>query len=200
MYRDIDIAVQHGGIDFLREKAFAAGFIATLQRGINSRAADAREIAAEPVQPSGQVTRDQRGRIEQRAVPVEDDQVEAARLGGLAGRLWLCGKHVVGPDPEALLGRLGADTINGRIDRLVITDTEVLVVDYKTNRPAPARIEDADPAYLAQMAVYVAVLREVFPGRTIEAALVWTDGPKLMTIPEELLAASLVRLGQPVDR
>lgn len=29
----------------------------------------------------------------------------------LAGRLWLCGKHVVGPDPEALLARMGADTI-----------------------------------------------------------------------------------------
>jgi protein-tyrosine phosphatase len=28
-----------------------------------------------------------------------------------AGRLWLCGKHVVGPDPEALLTALGATTI-----------------------------------------------------------------------------------------
>lgn len=29
----------------------------------------------------------------------------------LTGRLWLCGKHVVGPDPEAALARVGADTI-----------------------------------------------------------------------------------------
>ena len=50
--------------------------------------------------------------------------------------------------------------MRGEVDRLVVTDSAVLVVDYKTNRPAPARIEDADPAYLAQMAVYVAVLRE----------------------------------------
>ncbi len=27
------------------------------------------------------------------------------------GRLWLCGKHAVGPDPEALLARVGATTI-----------------------------------------------------------------------------------------
>lgn len=27
------------------------------------------------------------------------------------GRLWLCGKHAVAPDPEALLERLGATTI-----------------------------------------------------------------------------------------
>ena len=58
----------------------------------------------------------------------------------------------------------------------------------------PDRIEDADPPYLAQMAVYVAVLRAVFPGRRVEAALVWTDGPKLMPIPDNLVAATLAEL------
>jgi ATP-dependent helicase/nuclease subunit A len=55
--------------------------------------------------------------------------------------------------------------ISGRIDRLVVLPDRVLVVDFKTNRPSPARIEDADPAYLRQMALYAAVLAEVFPGR-----------------------------------
>ena len=41
------------------------------------------------------------------------------------------------------------------------------------------------------MAVYRAVLAEVFPGRRIEAALVWTDGPKLMPVPEKLMEAML---------
>ena len=50
------------------------------------------------------------------------------------------------------------------------------------------------------MALYWAVLKTLFPERHVEAALVWTDGPELMVIPEELLAASLVRLAQPVDR
>ncbi|EJL30491.1 double-strand break repair helicase AddA, alphaproteobacterial type [Caulobacter sp. AP07] len=84
--------------------------------------------------------------------------------------------------------------ISGRVDRLVVTPQRVLVVDYKTNRPSPARIEDADPAYLSQMAVYAAVLAEVFPGRAIEAAIVWTDGPKLMAVPEKVMAAALARL------
>jgi ATP-dependent helicase/nuclease subunit A len=85
--------------------------------------------------------------------------------------------------------------ISGRIDRLVVLPDRVLVADFKTNRPSPARIEDADPAYLRQMAIYAAVLADVFPGRTVEAALVWTDGPKLMPIPENLLAKSLADLG-----
>jgi ATP-dependent helicase/nuclease subunit A len=86
--------------------------------------------------------------------------------------------------------------ISGRIDRLVILSTRVLVADFKTNRPSPDRIEDADPAYLRQMAIYAAVLADVFPGHAIEAALVWTDGPKLMPVPENLLAQSLAELGR----
>ncbi|MDR3507786.1 MAG: double-strand break repair helicase AddA [Caulobacteraceae bacterium] len=86
-------------------------------------------------------------------------------------------------------------TVSGRIDRLVIEADRVLVVDYKTNRPAPHRVEDADRAYLVQMSVYAAVLGEVFPGRRIEAALVWTDGPKLMAVPEKIIAETLASLG-----
>ncbi|CAN7638180.1 double-strand break repair helicase AddA [Phenylobacterium sp. LjRoot225] len=86
--------------------------------------------------------------------------------------------------------------ISGRIDRLVVLPDRVLVADFKTNRPSPARIEDADPAYLRQMAVYAAVLAEVFPGRRVEAALIWTDGPKLMPVPENLMAQSLAQLGR----
>jgi ATP-dependent helicase/nuclease subunit A len=81
--------------------------------------------------------------------------------------------------------------VSGRVDRLLVAYDRVLVVDYKPNRPAPARIEDADPVYVLQMAVYWSVLQEVFPGRRIEAALVWTDGPRLMPVPENLMAEAL---------
>ena len=84
--------------------------------------------------------------------------------------------------------------VSGQVDRLAITPEAVLIGDYKTNRPAPTQVEDADPAYLTQMAVYVAVLAEVFPERRIEAALVWTDGPKLMPIPENIVAERLALL------
>jgi ATP-dependent helicase/nuclease subunit A len=67
----------------------------------------------------------------------------------------------------------------------------MLVVDYKTNRPAPDRIEDADPAYVLQMAVYASVLARLYPNYTVEAALVWTDGPRLMSVPDGLMQAAL---------
>lgn len=103
---------------------------------------------------------------------------------------------VFGPGSRAevaLTGRVGSATFAGRMDRLVVSADRVLVVDYKTNRPAPLRIEDADPAYIVQMAVYVSILRQLYPRHGVEAALVWTDGPNLMPIPDEMLAAALVR-------
>jgi ATP-dependent helicase/nuclease subunit A len=84
--------------------------------------------------------------------------------------------------------------ISGRLDRLVVEPGRVLIVDFKTNRPAPARIEEADIAYIRQMALYAAVLGEIYPDRAIAAALVWTDGPKLMPVPPALMADCLQRL------
>jgi len=40
-----------------------------------------------------------------------DGGVDEVPLPEGPGRLWLCGKHAVAPDPEALLERLGATTI-----------------------------------------------------------------------------------------
>jgi ATP-dependent helicase/nuclease subunit A len=102
---------------------------------------------------------------------------------------------VAGGAPELPKGL----AVSGRVDRMVVSPERVLVVDFKTNRPAPARVDQADPAYLIQMAVYVAVLRAVFPGRKVEAALVWTDGPKLMPVPDDVIAARLAELSRAVD-
>ncbi len=77
--------------------------------------------------------------------------------------------------------------IAGQIDRLVVTDEAVLVVDYKTNRPPPERVDDVAAAYLAQMAAYRAALARIFPDRPVRCALLWTDGPRLMALPDVLL-------------
>ena len=84
--------------------------------------------------------------------------------------------------------------VEGQIDRLVEHGPDLLILDYKTNRPSPERPEDVAPAYIAQLAAYRAALGKLFPGRAIRAALLWTDGPKLMEIPEAMLNAAECRL------
>jgi ATP-dependent helicase/nuclease subunit A len=81
--------------------------------------------------------------------------------------------------------------ISGQVDRLVVTPEAVLIADYKTNRPAPRRIEDVPDAYLRQLALYRAVLMRLYPDRPVRAALIWTDVPDLMEISEANLDAAL---------
>ncbi|MFH1518782.1 MAG: PD-(D/E)XK nuclease family protein, partial [Pseudomonadota bacterium] len=83
--------------------------------------------------------------------------------------------------------------INGRVDRLVVTPERVLVIDFKTDQPAPETVSGVADTYMAQMAAYWAVLRQAYRGRDVVAALCWTDGPKLMVLPEANLLASLKR-------
>ena len=83
--------------------------------------------------------------------------------------------------------------INGQIDRLVITDHEVLIVDYKTNRPPPKSADQVPSVYMAQMAAYRALLEVLHPDKTIRCALLWTDIPNLMELPGERLDQVLKR-------
>jgi ATP-dependent helicase/nuclease subunit A len=81
--------------------------------------------------------------------------------------------------------------LTGQIDRLAVSDDEVLIADYKTNRPPPAAPEAADPLYIRQLAAYRAALARLYPGRPIRCVLVWTDGPRIMEIPARLLDTAL---------
>jgi ATP-dependent helicase/nuclease subunit A len=88
-------------------------------------------------------------------------------------------------------------TVSGQIDRLVVTPDAVLIADYKTNRPVPDNVADVERGYggyVAQLALYRAVLARLYPGRAVRAALVWTDGPDLMEISGEMLEQAVARL------
>jgi ATP-dependent helicase/nuclease subunit A len=93
-----------------------------------------------------------------------------------------------------VIGKLGDRIVNGRVDRLVVSATEILIVDYKTDRPAPARVQDVGEAYTAQMAAYRHILSQSWPDRPVHCLLVWTDGPKLMEIPGADLDRALKRV------
>jgi len=84
--------------------------------------------------------------------------------------------------------------VSGQIDRLAVTDAEVLIGDYKTNRPAPRTVAEVPPGYVRQLALYRAVLHKLYPDRPVRAALIWTDVPDLMELSADLLDAGMARL------
>ncbi|MFV0298221.1 MAG: double-strand break repair helicase AddA, partial [Hyphomicrobiaceae bacterium] len=75
----------------------------------------------------------------------------------------------------------------GQLDRIVVSDHEILIVDFKTNRPPPTELEKVAHAYVLQLAAYRLAVSQAFPDRKIRAALLWTDGPNLMEIPPDRL-------------
>ena len=86
--------------------------------------------------------------------------------------------------------------VSGKIDRLAVTGNEVLIVDYKTNRPAPASLAEVPDAYIIQMALYRALLQPLYPGRPVSAALLFTEAPNLIVLPETVMDEALARLTQ----
>lgn len=92
---------------------------------------------------------------------------------------------------EAPIAAVIADglVVTGTADRLLVTDAEVLVADFKTGRRAPLHLDRIPPAHLRQMAAYRAALRVVFPDRPVRAALLYTATPVLHSLPDDLLDA-----------
>src|SRR5690606_13995207 len=87
--------------------------------------------------------------------------------------------------PEApIIGRVSGRAVSGIVDRLAIDGDRVLVLDFKTDRPAPTSAADAPDAYVLQLALYREVLRAIFPNKTVSCALLWTEAPHLMELSQ----------------
>lgn len=79
-------------------------------------------------------------------------------------------------------GVIADQVISGQIDRLVISEKEIWIVDYKTNRPPPKKPEDVLPVYRKQLFSYRDLIQKIYPDHTIHCGLLWTDGPFFMPI------------------
>jgi ATP-dependent helicase/nuclease subunit A len=84
--------------------------------------------------------------------------------------------------------------VSGQIDRLVVSQSEVLIVDFKTNHNPPKLPAEAPNTYVRQLALYRAVLRKLYPQRPVRAALLWTGTPELMEISTPALDAQLAAI------
>ncbi|HET6184707.1 MAG TPA: double-strand break repair helicase AddA [Acetobacteraceae bacterium] len=95
-----------------------------------------------------------------------------------------------GPGSRAevpISGLVGDQVVGGLVDRLAVLPGRVLIADYKTNRRPPARPEATPVLYLRQIAAYRAVLRQVFPGRVVDCALIWTEAGRADWLDASLL-------------
>ena len=88
-----------------------------------------------------------------------------------------------------LIGEINGQIISAQIDRLVIEDDRIIIVDYKTNRLPPGDASEVPELYLHQMANYKEALQHIYHGHTVECFLLWTVGPNFIRLEEEVLEA-----------
>ncbi|MEM7072823.1 MAG: PD-(D/E)XK nuclease family protein, partial [Pseudomonadota bacterium] len=81
----------------------------------------------------------------------------------------------------------GYHTVIGRIDRLVLYQDTILIVEYKSSKTIPQTPEQIKPAQLRQLAAYRDAAGAIYPDRSIETLMIWTDGPIIMNVPHHLL-------------
>lgn len=84
--------------------------------------------------------------------------------------------------------------ISGQIDRLMVRDDEILILDYKSNRPPPEMAKDVSLQYLGQMAAYRALLSQSYPDYNIKTAILWTFTGKLMALTDDQLDDAFVKI------
>ena len=123
-----------------------------------------------------------------------DEMVEAA-LAVLSMPEWA---DLFGPDSLAevpLAATVGDQVIAGTIDRLLIRRDLVRIVDFKTARRPAADLGEVPGSILRQMAAYVAALEAIYPGRAVEAAVLYTQTPRLIALPAALLVSLKPGLG-----
>jgi ATP-dependent helicase/nuclease subunit A len=98
-----------------------------------------------------------------------------------------------------IVGRLAladgeALAVAGQIDRLAVTDDAVLIADYKTDGAVPSRLGDVPPPYIAQLALYRAVLARIYREKTIRAALIFSSGPTLIEVDGTAMDGALAEV------
>ncbi|MGL4281362.1 MAG: PD-(D/E)XK nuclease family protein, partial [Albidovulum sp.] len=126
-------------------------------------------------------------------------EAEVAELAAMAGAI-LTGTGIPEmADASALLevevtgpvAELGGRIVHGTIDRLIVGPDRVLAIDYKSNATVPATPDAVPEGILRQMGAYAALLAQIYPGRRIETAILWTATGKLMPLPPEMVRHAL---------
>ena len=89
-----------------------------------------------------------------------------------------------------ITGLVGGLTIQGQIDRMAVLKDRIVIADFKTGLPPDSSADSASDtapeipaAYLRQMALYGALAEQLYPDRTIECLLIWTQSVQVMKVP-----------------
>jgi ATP-dependent helicase/nuclease subunit A len=125
-------------------------------------------------------------------IPNVDDLItEALATLDAPDLSWVFASGLAEVPVSATLPSLGHDRMYGIIDRLIVTETDVIAVDFKSNRVVPKTPEQTPDGLVRQMAAYRDALKQIYPNHRIRTLLLWTKTTTTMELPNAMLDAAL---------
>ncbi len=83
------------------------------------------------------------------------------------------------------------DRISGAIDRLIVEESRVRAVDFKSNVVVPTRQENVPDGILRQMGAYLAALEQIWANREVSVEILWTATGELMVLEHAIVRKAL---------
>lgn len=124
--------------------------------------------------------------LENEQIPLDlaHDMIESVR-GVLTAYADLFGPQSQSEVP--MRGWLNGALLSGQIDRLIMTETHLLCIDFKTHTQVPKGLKDIPQTYIRQMAFYHLALSQIYPNYRVLCGILWTHLPRLDLLPNDLL-------------
>ena len=90
-----------------------------------------------------------------------------------------------------MVARLGSQVLRGTIDRLIVHPDRIEIIDFKSNRVVPATPSQVPDGLLRQMGAYAHAIAQIYPGRSVSCAILWTHTAALMPLPHDIVTMAL---------
>ncbi|MBR1648076.1 MAG: double-strand break repair helicase AddA [Alphaproteobacteria bacterium] len=81
-----------------------------------------------------------------------------------------------------IMGEIEGRIISAQIDRMIVEENRVIIVDFKTNRRAATNINEVPKVYRTQLRAYRELLKRIYPHHKIESFILWTNTMNMMKI------------------
>ena len=81
-----------------------------------------------------------------------------------------------------IMGEIDGQIISAQIDKLVISAQKIIIVDYKTNRPAAKALADTPKVYIKQLETYAKLVSKIYASLPVEGYILWTNEARLMRV------------------
>lgn len=81
-----------------------------------------------------------------------------------------------------VVGHYQGKLYTGRLDRLVVFDDMIWILDYKTDATPPSRPDQIKRNYKNQLELYRELMMSVYPRHQIKTMILWTETKQLMEV------------------